>query len=147
MLLDIRVLISKKKRRWTVKIQLSNLFCIIIVYKYHLNAFIQWVKFIIVRCLWCQSLIWFSSLNTTSLKFNLSLIGFWATECQNQQIEVVHSLNKLYESWKLAFYVFVWIELFSCLFSVLNVHSHYICFIRVLHFIILYMIWVIVISE
>ncbi len=54
------------------------------------------------------------------------------------QIEVVHSLSKLYESWKLAFcYTFIWIELFSCLFSILNVHSCHICFIKVLHFIIL----------
>ena len=54
------------------------------------------------------------------------------------QIEVVHGLSKLYGPWKLAScYTFIWIELFPCLFSVLNVHSRHICSVRVLHSIIL----------
>ena len=83
------------------------------------------------------NLIWQFKYNTFRVQFVFNR-DFEPLSVKITQIKVVHKLSKLYRSWKLAFcYVFIWIELFSCLFSILNVYSHYICFVRVLHFIIL----------
>ena len=84
-----------------------------------------------------SNLIWQFKHDTFRVQFVFNR-DFELLSVKITQIEVVHSLSKLYELWKLAFcYVFIQIELFSCLFSVLNVHSHYICFVKVLYFIIL----------
>ncbi len=83
------------------------------------------------------NLIWQFKYNIFRVQFVFNR-DFEPLSVKITQIKVVYSLSKLYEPWKLAFcYVFIWIELFSCLFSILNVHLHHICFVRVLHFIIL----------